>query len=105
MKGGQHLLYLNSREQADKLKKGDQVAMVCSMCKSVAVVRVERERGREFLKPGTKHGCAGCGATVEVIGQRMGNKETVRHVCSKCGEQSAFCCATPQSDEKGGHKH
>ncbi len=94
MKGAQHLQYLNSPKQAEELKKGDTVAMVCSMCKNVAVTRVEKQRGREFLTPGTKHGCEMCGGTIETVGQRMDNKDIVKHSCTKCGGESAFCCAT-----------
>jgi hypothetical protein len=76
------------------LKTGDTVAMVCAKCKNVAVTRVEKQRGREFLVPGTKHGCAGCGSEITVVGQRMDQKEIVKHVCKSCGDDSAFCCAT-----------
>lgn len=94
MKGAEQLQHLNRPEQAEELKKGDTVAMACSMCKNIAVVRVERIRGREFLTPGTKHGCAMCGGTVEITGQRVDKKVVVKHTCSKCGEGSAYCCAT-----------
>ena len=94
MKGAEQLQHLNRPEQAGELKAGDTVAMACSMCKNIAVVRVEKVRGREFLTPGTKHGCAMCGGTVEITGQRVDKKEVVKHTCSKCGEGSAYCCAT-----------
>lgn len=94
MKGAQHLQHLNSPEKAKELKTGDTVAMVCSMCKNVAVTRVEKQRGREFLTPGTKHECPMCGGTVTSVGQRMDKKDVVTHTCSKCGGESAFCCAT-----------
>ena len=94
MKGAEQLQHLNRPESAQDLKTGDTVAMACSMCKNIAVVRVEKARGREFLTPGTKHGCAMCGGTVEITGQRVDKKEVVKHTCSKCGEGSAYCCAT-----------
>jgi len=94
MKGAEQLQHLNRPESAQDLKTGDTVAMACSMCKNIAVVRVEKVRGREFLTPGTKHGCAMCGGTVEITGQRVDKKEVVKHTCSKCGEGSAYCCAT-----------
>ena len=100
MKGGEHLLHLNSVEQAKGLKTGDTVAMVCSMCKDVAVTRVEKQKGREFLTPGTKHGCSMCGGTVTTVGQRMDKKEVITHTCSKCGGESAFCCATKHGEGK-----
>lgn len=94
MKGGEQLQHLNRPEQVKALKEGDTVAMACSMCKNIAVVRVERSRGREFLTPGTRHGCAMCGGTVEITGQRMDKREVIKHTCSRCGEGSTFCCAT-----------
>ena len=101
MKGAEHLKHLSSVEEAKELKTGDTVAMVCSMCKDVAVTRVTKERGREFLTPGTQHGCSMCGGTVTTVGQRMDKKEIITHTCSKCGGESAFCCATkPGGDKK-----
>jgi len=94
MKGAEQLQHLNRPESAQDLKTGDTVAMACSMCKNIAVVRVEKVRGREFLTPGTKHGCAMCGGTVEITGQRVDKKVVTKHTCSKCGEGSAYCCAT-----------
>ena len=94
MKGAEQLQHLNRPKQAQDLKTGDTVAMACSMCKNIAVVRVEKVRGREFLTPGTKHGCAMCGGTVEITGQRVDKKVVTKHTCSKCGEGSAYCCAT-----------
>lgn len=110
MKGAQHLQHLNSSKQAEALKKGDTIAMVCAKCKNVAVVRVEKERGREFLKPGTKHACGGCSSEIEVVsmGDRGLDKQhltTVKHVCKSCGDDSAFCCATkPGNATKGMEK-
>lgn len=105
MKGAQHLQHLTSPKQAEALKSGDTVAMVCAKCKNVSVTRVEKERGREFLKVGTKHACAGCSSEVEVVG--MGDRgpdkqhlTAVKHVCKSCGDDSAFCCATKPGADK-----
>lgn len=100
MKGAEQLMHLNRPEQADKLKKGDTVAMACSMCKNIAVVRVEKVRGREFLTPGTQHGCSMCGGTIQITGQRMDKREVIKHTCSKCGEDSAYCCATRRTSKE-----
>jgi hypothetical protein len=94
MKGAEQLMHLNRPEQALDLKTGDTVAMACSMCKNIAVLRVEKNRGREFLTPGTRHGCSMCGGTIEITGQRMDKREIIRHTCTQCGENSAYCCAT-----------
>ena len=100
MKGSEHLQHLNSVEQAKELKTGDTIAMACTMCKNVAITRVEKQRGREFLTPGTQHGCSMCGGTVTTVGQRMDKKEVITHSCSKCGGESAFCCATKRAESK-----
>ncbi len=100
MKGAQHLQYLNSPEQAKALKSGDTIAMACSMCKNVSVTRIERQKGRELLTPGSKHECSMCGGTVETVGQRMDKKEIIKHTCSKCGGESAYCCATKRDGAK-----
>ncbi len=100
MKGAEHLMHLTSPEKAKELKTGDTVAMVCAMCKNVAVTRVEKQRGREFLTPGTKHECPMCSGTVTTVGQRMDKKDIITHTCSKCGGESAFCCATKGMEKK-----
>lgn len=105
MKGAEHLQHLTSPKQTKALKTGDTVAMVCAKCKNIAVTRVEKERGREFLKPGTKHACAGCSSEITVVsmGDRSVDKQnltTVKHVCNACGDDSAFCCATKPGEGK-----
>lgn len=105
MKGGQHLVYLNSPQGAANLKKGDTVAMVCAKCKNVTVVRVEKKGGREFLKEGSKHACTGCSSEIVVVamGNRGSDKQhlrDVKHVCKSCGDDSAFCCATQHGSGK-----
>ena len=72
-----------------------QIAMACAKCKSV-VLTVKHNL---TTKPG--HGtvedllivdqCPGCGGKMTV----RGDKQTqMVHTCSKCGDDSAFCCAT-----------
>lgn len=73
--------------------------MVCAKRKNVAVTRVEKERGREFLRPGTRHACAGCRSEIVVVGMEehgldKHNHAAVKHVCKSCGDDSAFRCAT-----------
>jgi len=106
MKGAQHLQHLNSPKQAENLKPGDTVAMACAKCKNVAVTRIEKDRGREFARVGSKHACSGCSSEIEVVaagdhGLDKQHLSHVKHVCKSCGEKSAFCCATkPTSDKK-----
>jgi len=98
MKGGEHLLMLqgiNTEAQAEALKPGDSLAMVCAKCKSVTVENVNIEKGHiKTVTLGEKHLCPGCGGTIEIVGQGKGKTEVRKHTCSKCGDDSAFCCAT-----------
>jgi hypothetical protein len=81
--------------EVEALKPGDEVAMVCSKCKSVVVHRVTTEKGHiKTMTVGEKHACPGCESTIEVTGFGKGKKDQVKHVCQKCGDDSAFCCAT-----------
>ena len=89
---GQHI---TTRAEAEALKPGDSVEMICSKCKSVAVTHVTTEKGHiKVMTPGEKHLCPGCKSTITVTGVGKGAKDEVKHVCGKCGEDSVFCCAT-----------
>ena len=101
MKGGEHLLmlnHINTPAQAEELKPDDSIAMVCAKCKTVAIERVTVEKGHiKHVTPGEKHLCTGCNSYITVVGVGKGPNgahNEVRHVCGKCGDDSAFCCAT-----------
>src|ERR1043166_5784609 len=61
MKGAEHLLHLQgikTKAEADALKPGDTMAMVCTKCKTVIIERVTLEKGHiKHLTPGEKHLC------------------------------------------------
>ena len=89
------LKQINTPAEAEALKPGDELAMVCAKCKSVVVHRVTTERGHiKTMTVGEKHACPGCESTIEVTGFGKGKQDQVKHVCQKCGDDSAFCCAT-----------
>jgi hypothetical protein len=90
---GQHI---TTRAEAEQLKAGDSINMICTKCKSVAVTHVTSERGGHIktMTPGEKHLCPGCKSIIKVVGVGRGAKDEVKHVCEKCGEDSVFCCAT-----------
>ena len=92
MDWGQHI---TKESEAEQLKAGDSIAMICTKCKSVAVTRVTSERSGHIktMTPGEKHTCPGCKSTIKVVGVGRGAKDEVKHVCEKCGDDSAFCCA------------
>jgi hypothetical protein len=119
MKGGEHQLMLNkveTKEQAEAVKPDDTFAMVCGKCKTVYVTRVKQgTKGAQLLMGpapteliGT-HECAGCGGTWTITGVGKGATTELKHTCTKCGDDSGFCCATKPGSgatkgmEKGKH--
>jgi len=97
MKGGQMLMMkeIKTPAEADALKPGDTMAMVCAKCKSVVVHNVTTEKGHvKVMSVGSKHMCPGCDSTITVVGTGKGAHDEVKHTCEKCGDDSVFCCAT-----------
>jgi hypothetical protein len=96
MKGGPHMLELiKTQADADALKPGDTMVMVCSKCKSVMMHNVTIEKGHiKTMTVGEKHLCPGCNSTIEVVGTGKGKHDEVKHTCAKCGDDSVFCCGT-----------
>ena len=92
-----HMQHINTQTQAEALKPGDSLAMVCPKCKSVMVVKVTAESTAhcKMLTAGQKVKChEGCEGTVEVVatGKGKGKDAEVKQVCSKCGDDM-FCAA------------
>ena len=97
MKGGEMLMMkpINTQAEAEALKPGDSIAMVCSMCKSVMIHNVSTEKGHiKVMTVGEKHLCPGCNSTITVVGNGKDKHDVVKHTCEKCGDASVFCCAT-----------
>lgn len=97
MKGGQTLMMkeIKTPAEAESLKPGDSITMVCSKCKSVMLHNVSTEKGHiKVMTVGQKHMCPGCDSTITVVGTGKGAHDVVKHTCGKCGEDSVFCCAT-----------
>ena len=108
MKGGEHLTSLNrltTKAQADALTPDDSLAMVCAKCKTVYVTRVKQGvKGAEILQAGGQpkeligtHPCSGCDSKLTITGVGKGKEAVFKHSCGKCGDDSAFCCATKGS--------
>lgn len=92
---GIQLRGIDTRAQAEALKPGDTIAMVCVKCKSVAVEYVTLEKGHiKHVTPGVKHLCPGCNSTITIVGNGKDSTRGVTHTCGACGDNSAFCCAT-----------
>jgi DNA-directed RNA polymerase subunit M/transcription elongation factor TFIIS len=103
-----HLNHIMTQAQAEALKPGDTIAMACSKCKHVMVQHVTKDNSHvKLMTIGQKHKCV-CGGTVTVVGtgKGQGKNEQVNHVCSKCGDDVMFVCATkPGSGDNHHHKH
>jgi len=99
-KGGatQLMNQIKTPADAEALKPGDSIAMVCTKCKSVMVHNVTTEKGHvKTMTVGEKHMCSGCNSTITVVGRGKGPggaRDEVKHVCEKCGDDSVFCCST-----------
>lgn len=101
-----HLNHIKTQAEAEALKSGDAIAMACSKCKHIMVQRVPNDSTHiKLMTIGQKHKCV-CGGTVTVVGtgKGQGKNEEVNHVCSNCGDDAMFVCATkPDSGDK--HQH
>ena len=105
MKGGEHMLMLNrveTTQDLNALRPDDTMTMVCAKCKTVWTTRVKQgvkgaqvlnERGQPTEVIGT-HACKGCNSTLTVVGVQKGAHTELKHTCTACGDDSAFCCAT-----------
>ena len=90
---------VQSEKEYVALADSSTIAMACTKCKSVSVI-VKREVS---TKPGhgtveetlSVHQCPGCGGkmTTELKQTKM------IHICTSCGDESAFCCATKKGEK------
>jgi RNase P subunit RPR2 len=114
------LQHVEDTGQPVNLKKGDAVAMACAKCKTVMYHPITASTTwfyQPFLGrsgPGLpgysysawqqqhttsqnwsqRHYCPGCKSTITTTGTWLNAKETVKHTCDACGDDSVFCCAT-----------
>lgn len=102
-----HLNHITTQAEAEALKPGDSIAMACRMCKHVIVRQVTKDGAHvKLMTIGQKHQCV-CGGAVTVVGtgKGKGKDEVVNHVCSKCGDDAMFVCATkPGSGDQHHHE-
>jgi hypothetical protein len=94
---------IKTQAEAEALKPGDSISMTCNSCKYVMVMPVTT--GKEHIKMmtvGEKHTCASCEGSVEVTatGKGEGKNAEVKHVCSKCGDDAMFVCASKPGSGK-----
>lgn len=89
--------HISTTKEAAAVKDTDKVAMACTKCKTITVFEPMASH-RVFLR-NEKHVCPGCSGeiTVRVEGTDPSNQK-MTHSCSKCGDDSAFCCAMSPGD-------
>lgn len=95
---------IKTKKDYDALPASATIAMACAKCKSVVVIGQKQAA----TKPGhgtvdealVVHQCPGCGGKMTT---KSGGKETVmKHVCTECGDASAYCCATKAGEKTDG---
>jgi len=95
---------LRNREEAEKVEKGTQVALACKDCKNLDVKTADEKRGfLDWFKPEAKHDCAGCGGKMALKAPGSGKAGTTAeytHVCTKCGDDSAYACSAHSKHTK-----
>jgi hypothetical protein len=100
MKGVQAPMIMNlikTQAEAEALKPGDSMSMICSKCKYVIVQKVGTDKAHvKMMTIGTTSTCVSCDGEVKVVGtgKGEGKNEEVKHVCSNCGDDAMFCTAT-----------
>ena len=94
---------IKTQAEAEALKPGDSISMTCNSCKYVMVMPVTTENEHsKMMTVGEKHTCASCEGSVEVTatGKGEGKNAEVKHVCSKCGDDAMFVCASKPGSGK-----
>jgi hypothetical protein len=90
---------IDSRAQAEKLEKGTKLSFACTSCKTVKPIE-DKKSFLVWFAPDQTHGCSGCGgkvSTLSVPGGKAGSVAIYKHVCTKCGDKSAYTCAGHKS--------
>ena len=80
-------------------KPGVKVAMACADCKTVSEKDGDKDKKgiMAWFAPDSMHDCAGCKGKITFVGNPAGKSPQTpvyKHVCSKCGPDSAYTCST-----------
>src|SRR5206468_7641311 len=94
---------MTTNDQVSTLKPGSKVVMTCAKCRTVQIAEVDKKHGiLGWFQPKTKHLCPGCGGYWGYVVYGKGSRHgDYRHICSKCGDKSMFCCSTQPGQKKG----
>lgn len=88
-------------QDIEALKPGDEVAMACPKCKTITVSKVEEGKGAIKREVGREqHLCPGCKTVIKTTGVGKQATDKAVHTCSKCGSDMAFCCAMEKGKGK-----
>ena len=102
------MTHITTQAEAEALKPGDSIAMVCSMCKIVTVHPVGNDQSHvKMMTVGNTHTCSACEGkvTVEGTGKGKGKHQEVKHVCGECGDDAMFVVATKAGDHDKHSQH
>jgi hypothetical protein len=86
----------NKKQAEDCCAEGGKVAITCKDCKAMTET-TDAKKAASFFDKNATHECAGCKGkvTLRQVGAGKGPTEIkYTHDCSKCGEGTAFTCAT-----------
>ena len=94
--------HVESKEEALACcRPGEEVTLACKDCKTAIVKDGEKEKKSilSWFAPDDKHDCSGCGGKMTLKQVPAGKGTAVAigdytHRCRKCGDDSAFTCAT-----------
>ena len=80
-------------------KPGEKVAMACKDCKTVSEKDGDKDKNgiMAWFAPDSMHDCDGCKGKITFKGNPAGKSPQTpeyKHVCSKCGPDSAYTCST-----------
>jgi hypothetical protein len=86
-------------EATDCCVPGAKVALACKDCKTVKATTGDDKKGvLAWFAADSTHGCSGCGGKISVqSGDKKGTFAAYKHVCSKCGPDSAYVCTDHKS--------
>lgn len=95
---------VKSAKDYEALPSGATIAMACAKCKSIVVIgkkEAATKSGHGTVDEAlVVHQCPGCGGKMTT---KSGGKETVmQHVCTQCGDDSAYCCSTKPGEKTEG---
>jgi hypothetical protein len=86
-------------EAMECCKPGEKVALACKDCKMSIEKDGEKDKKSilSWFAADDKHDCSGCGGKITLKGNpasKAPQTSEYTHTCSKCGDNSAYTCAT-----------